>query len=81
MPAENTCGDIPTNQAIAIPLGADLGISLTLVRSAAGYCFSDWSRHDQRAVPAVSDADKARIFPTADGAVTFFRDLFQSFAD
>jgi hypothetical protein len=77
MPAA-TCGGAPVDGVVAISLGPDLTISLTLVRSPKGYCFSAWSCHDDRAMPEVSEADRLRAFDTEQEAVNYFRTLFQT---
>jgi len=68
-----TCGGAPVNGVVAVPLGP--GISLTLIRSERGYCFSAWSRDDGRGVPLIADDHRERAFPTVEDAVDFFRDL------
>ena len=73
MSAIPDCGGAPINGAMAMALGP--GISLTLVRSDGGFCFSTWSRYDGAALPDVSDANKQRPFPTPEEAATFFRGL------
>ena len=73
MPDSGTCGGAPVDGVIAIPFGD--GVSLTLVRSERGYCFSSWTRHDGRAMPSITDEHRARAFPSPEEAASFFRDL------
>ena len=70
------CGGAPITTVIALPLAP--GISLTLVQSDQGYCFSAWSRHDGLLMPEVPDEHKDRPFPTAEEAVQFFLALLGS---
>ena len=74
-----TCGGAPVDGVIAIPFGP--GISLTLVRSERGYCFSAWTRHDGRGMPPVAAEHRERAFPTPEDALQFFRDLVASLDD
>lgn len=67
------CGGIPINGSMALQL--EPGISLILVRSDKGYCFSSWSRHDGGLMPEVSEAHRLRAFPDPDEAAKFFRSL------
>ena len=76
MSSTPNCGNTPVDGVLAVPLGS--GISLTLVRSADGYCFSAWMRHDGRAMPLVDDELKRRVFATVEAAADFFRDLLQT---
>jgi len=69
-----TCDGAPVDGVVALPLAP--GISLTLVRSERGFCFSAWSRDDGRGVPTIADEHRDRAFPTVEDAVNFFRDLF-----
>jgi hypothetical protein len=66
------CGDAPLDGVITAVLGV---VSLTLVRSANGYCFSAWTRHDGVATPAVPADQRGRVFPSVDEAVEFYREL------
>lgn len=66
------CGDEPLDGVVTAVLGV---VSLTLVRSASGYCFSAWTRHDGVATPAVPADQRGRVFPSFDEAVEFFRAL------
>jgi hypothetical protein len=69
------CGDAPVDSVLAIALTD--GVSLTLVRSADGYCFSAWSRHDFIVMPLVSDEDRLRVFESVEAATEYFRLLCQ----
>ena len=51
------------------------GISLILVRSDKGYCFSSWSRHDGGLMSKVSEAHRLRAFSDPDEAAKFFASL------
>ncbi len=73
MPSIPECGGEPINAVMAMSIGPD--ISLTLIRSAKGYCFCAWSRGDGGVLPELSDEHKTRPFPTPDEAAAFFRSL------
>ena len=66
MSPTDDCGGAPVDGVVAVPL--DNGISLTLIRSDRGYCFSAWSRHDGRGLPVVGDDHRERAFPTVEQA-------------
>ena len=70
---DTTCAGSPVEGVVAIPFGP--GLSLTLVRSQRGYCFSSWTRHDGRSMPPVADEHRERAFQSTDDALRFFRDL------
>ena len=68
-----TCGDAPVTGVLVMSLGE--GMSITIVQSASGYCFSSWIRHDEVAMPVVSDEHFLRVFASPEECVEFFRDL------
>jgi hypothetical protein len=70
------CGDAPVEGAMAISI-AD-GVSLVLIRSAKGYCFSSWSRHDQGPTPIIDGELIVRVFDTEAAATDFFRELYRT---
>jgi hypothetical protein len=76
MATTDTCGGAPLDGVVAIPLGT--GVSLTLIRSERGYCFSSWSRHDGRELPIIGDDHREQAFPTPEEAAEFFRQLLQT---
>ena len=76
MATSDTCGGAPVDGVVAISL--DDGISLTLIRSDRGYCFSSWSRHDGRGLPALGDDHREQAFPTPQEAAAFFRELLRT---
>jgi hypothetical protein len=76
MPDSAICGGSPVEGVVAVPFAP--GVSLTLVRSERGYCFSAWTRHDGRTMPPVADEHRERVFQSADDALSFFRALAAS---
>ena len=68
-----TCGGEPINSVITMSVGS--GLSLALVRSAAGFCFSSWTDAYGKPGPFVEDALRERVFPSAEEASWFFRQL------
>jgi hypothetical protein len=73
MSSTSTCGGAPISAVTTIPLGP--GISLMIMRSERGYCFSSWSRHDDAPLPLLAREHRDRVFPDLEAAVDFFRDL------
>lgn len=68
-----TCGGRPIDGVVTTRVGNSL--SLTLVRSPSGYCFSSWGDYYGNPGPAVDDALRTRVFPSIEDATAFFQQL------